>query len=157
MIKALTEFLKNVFAIYGIAILVSHTIFYFFLEQLSLPPNYLRQITIRTYFPHQVFVAVFFVTLLRLYTDKFDFKYPILERLLDWALITVVITACWWLFGWRNHMSFPFVPLSTAIIYIIAWVTLVYATRRDIASINEKIRQRKAKRDKNHEESDVMF
>ena len=136
MMKALIEFIKTVFIIYGIAILCAYTAFYFLTDWWR----------VRTYFPLQLFIAIFQVVLLRLYTHKFDFKYGILEPLLDFALINMVIAVNWWIFGWGEHLALPFVVLLNAIVYVSAWAVLRNKTRKSIVSINEKIRQRKARR-----------
>ena len=138
MIKALIEFSKTVFIIYGIAILCSYIAFYFLTDWFR----------VRTYFPLQLFIATFQIVLLRLYTDKFDFKYEVLERLLEYVLIVSVISINWWIFGWGEHLALPFVVLLSAVTYVSAWAVLRNKTRKDIVSINEKIRLRKARRDR---------
>ena len=138
MIKALIGFIKTVFIIYGIAILCAYLAFYFLTDWLR----------IRTFFPLQLFIAIFQVALLRLFTDKLDFKFGILERMLDCALIVAVIAVNWWFFSWGEHLALRYVVILSVITYISAWVVLRQKARRDIASINEKIRQRKARRNK---------
>ena len=136
--KAVQEFLKNMLVIYGAAVICLYAAFVFItpLER------------VRYTMPLELFCAIFMVTLLRVFTDKLDFKYAILERLLDWALITLVIVANWWFFSWYVRVSIIFIFLSTIVIYLLVWFTLRNMTRRDIASINDKIRQRKARKNR---------
>ena len=134
--KAVQDFFRNVFVIYGAVVICIYVGFYFITPWTSIPIS----------FPLELFCAVFLVTLLRVFTEKFNFKYAILERVLEWTLITVAVAAIWRLFGWGNYIFYLYIIPFTVVVCVLVWLVLKFKTRKDIASINEKIQQRKARR-----------
>ena len=132
----LKEFVKNLLIIYG-AVTVCLLAFFHFIS-----PWW----RVRIYDVLQLFYMVSIIALLRLFTERFDFKYAVLEILLEFGLVTMVGVAGWWFFGWTAYVPFPFVILISAVTYAIVWFALTVKTSQDIAYINKQIRRRADKR-----------
>ena len=136
ILTLLKEFVKNLLIIYGTVTVCLLAFFHF------ISPWW----RVRIADVLQLFITVAIIALLRLFTEKLDFKYAVLEILLEFTLITMVGVAGWWFFGWTVYVPFPYVILISAVTYVIVWFALVLKTSQDIAHINKQIKRKKEKR-----------
>ena len=135
--KLINEYLKNWIINFGAAILVMYIAL-----QFIVPAQFMRIRHVA-----EAILALSLITLLRMFTDRFDFKYYLLERLLDCALVTIMAMANWWYFGWERFLPKPLAITCCIVIYLLVWYVHTIRTRREIADIKKKIRQRKNERD----------
>lgn len=91
-------------------------------------------------------VELLFVTLLirllLILTGKFTSRYPILEYLLEFGTVTTVVLGIGWLLGWYNIDHMWLIIVIIAIVYTTGYVLDLTNANRDIAYINEQIKQR---------------
>lgn len=91
-------------------------------------------------------VELLFVTLLirllLILTGKFTSRYPILEYLLEFGTVTTVVLGIGWLLGWYNIDHMWLIIVIIAIVYTTGYVLNLTKANRDIAYINEQIKQR---------------
>ena len=138
ILNQLKEFIKHVLIVFGATKLCVYVGFHFFAPWTR----------VRIEIVPELFILILVVTALRLFTEKFDFKYAILEILLEFALIAACATAVWWFFGWYVELPFPFLLLFTTVVYVLVWFSLTAKTSQDIDYINKQIQHRKDMRNK---------
>lgn len=95
----------------------------------------------------ELFTVTLMIRLLQLLTNKFVSNYPILEYLLEFGMVIAVVLVGGWLFAWYNIKGMLFVLLTIAVVYVIAYVLDLTRASRDIAYINEQIKQKRIKKD----------
>ena len=135
--KIIREFVTNWIINFGAGMIVMHIAFRFYMPWTVINLSYMPE----------VIIAITLVTLLRMFTDRFDFKYYLLERLLDCALVTILLVAHWWFFGWERFLPLPSTIVCIMAIYLLVWFVHTSRTRREVADIRKRIQQRKDDRD----------
>lgn len=99
-------------------------------------------------FIFELLFVTLLIRLMQMLTNKFATQYPILEYLLELLMVVAVVLACGWLFGWYRNGEIWFILGTIAVVYAAAYVLDLTRTRRDVAYINEQIKQRSQRKAK---------
>lgn len=96
-------------------------------------------------FAFELLLVTLAIRLLQMLTSKFTPRYPILETLLEFVMVTAVVLSSGWLLEWYIVENIWLIIIVIAIVYTAGYVLDLTKANRDIAFINEQIRRRREK------------
>ena len=129
--RSILRFAKTMFIIYGVVIVCVYIFFTF-----VTPWRFMR-----TTIPLEIFGTIFVCTLLYKFTERFEFKHAILERLLEFAIMLAAVLIMWRVVGWHNDIPIVVMLVTVPIVYVVVWLLIVRNTDRDIDFINKQIKR----------------
>ena len=92
----------------------------------------------------ELFAVTLVIRLLQIPTNQFNTAYPILDYLLELALVIAVVLISGWLFKWyQSGNGLWLIVGMVVVVYGGAYVLDLTRTRQDIAYINEQIKHRR--------------
>lgn len=102
-------------------------------------------------FSLELLLVMFVVRLAMLLTDKFESRWPALEKLVDLGAALAIVLGGGWLFGWYDISTFGYILAVVVAVYVAVYAVGIGRAKREAESINEQIKLRRIKRGKNDE------
>ena len=94
------------------------------------------------------FIAILLLALLELLVEKFIpfADYPLLGPIVTYIVCMPIIIAYWRLVGWYEFITIWFLIISVTLIDATSFILDYHKDKKDIAFINEQLRQRRDKK-----------
>ena len=96
----------------------------------------------------ELLVALFLVDLLKLLMQKINHHthYFVTEHLFGYIVAMIVFPSTWRIFGWYERVAIWSILISVTAVSVTVFVLELGRTKKDIAYINEKLKQRREKK-----------